>query len=138
MKIRRSLCFLMCWVAIMGCLCINVGAVTNDAADSTCVVRVDTKRASGSFTMSIPAHGKMTADREFPLEAGETVRINASYSPDASVDFGLVDPNGIFHYFNVTRGSIDKTIQVSEAGNYYLAVRNNSNTTVRVSGFVRY
>ncbi len=54
------------------------------------------------------------------------------------MDFGLVDPNGVFHFFNVTDGSVDKTIQVNENGNYKLAVRNNSDQTVKVTGFVRY
>ena len=52
---------------------------------------------------------------------GETVTIQASYSPfSASVDFGLVAPDGKFYYFNVTDGSIDETIEVDESGNYTL------------------
>lgn len=73
------------------------------------------------------------------MEAGETVRIYATYSPDnASVDFGLIDPDGIFHYINVTNGTIDKTIVIEERGNYTLAIRNNSGETIQVSGFVKY
>lgn len=61
------------------------------------------------------------------------------YSPDdASVDIGLIDPDGIFHYFNVTDGTIDKTIEIAESGNYRLAVKNNSSKTVKISGFVKY
>lgn len=95
--------------------------------------------ASGSFNMSVSPNGRSQADKTFPLEAGETVRIYATYSPDdASVDFGLIDPNGIFHYFNVTDGTIDKTIEIAERGNYRLAVNNNSGKTVKISGFVKY
>ena len=54
------------------------------------------------------------------------------------MDFGLVDSEGIFHYVNVTTGSIDKTIEVPENGNYVFAIRNNSESTVKVSGFVTY
>ncbi len=43
------------------------------------------------------------------------------------MDFGLVDPDGVFHYFNVTDGNIDKTIQVNENGNYILALQKVSN-----------
>ena len=89
--------------------------------------------------MSVSPNGKSQADKTFPLEAGETVRIYATYSPDdASVDFGLIDPDGIFHYFNVTDGTIDKTIEIAERGNYRLAVKNNSSKTVKISGFVKY
>ena len=70
--------------------------------------------------------------------AGDTVRINASYSPDGSVDFGLVDEDGAFHYINVKNGSIDKTIRVSERGKYKFQVRNNTSVAVKVCGFVRY
>ena len=73
------------------------------------------------------------------MAAGESVTINASYLPKtASVDFGLVDSDGIFHFVNVTGGSIDKTIRIKESGNYTFAVRNNSSSTIEVSGFVNY
>ena len=43
--------------------------------------------------------------------------LSAVYAPEnSSMDFGLVDPEGVFHYFTVTGGSIDKTIRVSESG----------------------
>ena len=78
-------------------------------------------------------------DTKLPLEAGETVTINASYSPaSASMDFGLIAPDGYFYYVNVDSGSINKTIRVDERGNYLLAVRNNSNRTVSVVGYVNY
>ena len=95
--------------------------------------------ASGSFSMSIAPYAKSQANKSFPLEAGETVSISAVYTPNnASMDFGLVDSDGVFHYFNVSNGNVDKTIRVSENGNYTFAIRNNSNKTVKVSGFVHY
>ena len=50
----------------------------------------------------------------------------------------MVDSEGTFYYFNVTDGSVDKTIQVDESGDYTLQIRNNSNVEVEVSGFVNY
>ena len=49
-----------------------------------------------------------------------------------------VDSDGVFHYFNVTNGSIDKTIRISESGKYTLQIKNNSDNEVKVSGFVNY
>ena len=50
------------------------------------------------------------------MEAGETVRIRGIYSPeDASMDFGLIDSEGVFHYVNVKDGSIDQTFKISES-----------------------
>ena len=97
-----------------------------------------TTRAIGEFKMTVSAKTKAIADNSLSLEAGDTVRINASYSPDGSVDFGLVDEDGVFHYINVKNGSIDKTIRISERGKYKFQVRNNSSVAVKVCGFVRY
>lgn len=67
------------------------------------------------------------------------MRIYATYSPDsANMDFGLVDPDSVFHYVSAENGSIDKTFEVPERGNYRLGIKNNSGNTVQVSGFVKY
>ena len=89
--------------------------------------------------MDIPGHKLVKAKTSFPLEAGEQVTIKASYSPfDANVDFGLITEDGVFHFLSVDSGSFDKTITVSERGNYTFSVRNNSSKTVSVSGYVNY
>ena len=96
-------------------------------------------RATGSFNWTIPAKTKAQGDIVFPLAAGETVTIKASYSPfSASVDFGVIAPDGGYYGFNITSGSIDKTIRVSESGDYIFQIRNNSSTEIEVSGFVNY
>lgn len=41
-------------------------------------------------------------------------------------------------FINVTTGSIDKTIEIPENGDYTLAIRNNSSKSVKVTGVVRY
>lgn len=142
MRAKKALRMLMACVLAIGCVAGNAGAIyeRNDeaAADLTLPLVLDLTRASGSFNMDIPARTKKVADSSFPLSAGETVRIYAVYSPNVSVDFGLVDDDGVYHYINVTNGIIDKTILISERGNYTLQIRNNSSQTVKVSGFVQY
>lgn len=128
--------FLVCTV-VVSCLCASAQAVEQSIAIDEMQSAV-IMRASGSFSVTIPAHGEIQGNKTFSLESGETVRINASYSPNASMDFGLIDSDGVFHYVNVTNGSIDTTIQVSESGNYMLGIKNNSAKTVKVSGFVKY
>lgn len=138
MRMKRIAAVFLACLALAGTLCASAGAA-NLEEDFFKVKTEISPRASGSFNMSIPARTKAVADSDFPLAAGETVTIKASYSPfSASVDFGLVAPDGKFYYFNVTDGSIDETIEVDESGNYTLQVRNNSGVTVRVSGFVNY
>lgn len=137
MKSKKILYVALVCAVMMSCVA-NVAAIQADNMDGHSTVVLSTTRASGEFEMTVSAKTKAIADSSFPLEAGETVRINASYSPDGSVDFGLVDEDGIFHYINVKNGSIDKTIQISERGNYKFQVRNNTSVAVKVCGFVRY
>lgn len=133
---RRIVCLAMVCVSIFNCFCMNVGAVDIAASKNGASVVM---RASGSFNMSVGAYERTAANTAFPLAARETVHIRANYAPeDASMDFGLIDPDGIFHYINVTTGTIDVTIEVPDNGNYTFAIRNNSGYTVKVSGLVRY
>lgn len=136
---KRFVCLALSCLIFFGNLCVNARATEEIGAFVDSSNSMPVLMATGAFNMSVSPYGRSQADKTFPLEAGETVRIYATYSPDdVSVDFGLIDPNGIFHYFNVTGGTIDKTIGIAERGNYRLAVKNNSSETVRISGFVKY
>lgn len=129
-------------VAIACCLCVNAEAAGTKAIGAYDSAKLEVNsvlRASGSFNVSVKPHARAKGDTDFPLEAGETVRIYATYSPDsANMDFGLVDPDGVFHYVSAKNGSVDTTFEVSERGNYRLGIKNNSENTVQVSGFVKY
>lgn len=95
--------------------------------------------AFGSISTSVPGNKSAVAEDSFSLEAGETVTINCSYSPaSASVDFGLIAPDGHFYYVNSTNGSINSTLAITVRGQYTLAVRNNSSNTISVVGYVNY
>ena len=135
MRTKSCLCVLIVCVLSVACFGTNVEAVDSGAQEP----EIFASRASGRFSMDIPGGALVTADQDFPMEAGETVTIKASYSPfDASVDFGLIDSDGSFHYFNTNDGTFDKTIKIKERGYYTLAVRNNSSDTINVSGYVNY
>lgn len=125
---------------VVGSLSVPVDAAeTEITIPESTMMNIMVPRATGSFSMTIPARTKLSANTSFPLTVGETVTIKASYAPfSADVDFGLIAPNGVFYYFNITDGSIDKTIQVSMNGDYTLQIRNNSYFEVEVAGFVNY
>ena len=93
-----------------------------------------------SLDIEVFAGELVQASSNFYLETGETVEINVTYSPkSASMDFGLIAPDGLFHYVRTDVGNLDKTIRVNEWGCYTFAIRNNSFLdTVRVQGFVYY
>ena len=140
-KLRKLFCMTMAGILSFNLICINAGAIGTknisvEGFEQSTIISV---LATGSFNLSVAAYGKSEGNKSFPLEAGESVKISAVYTPEnASMDFGLVDPDGVFHYFNVTNGSVNKTIRVNKNGNYIFAVRNNSEQTVKVSGFVKY
>lgn len=139
---RKTLRRFMAITGIMICLVTNAGAIDNQERlpstfDEPVVASI--MRATGSFNIDVRPYTKAKGDTDFPMEAGESIRIRATYSPeDASVDFGLVDPDGIFHYLSAESGVFDETFEIPERGNYRLGIKNNSSQKVSVSGFVNY
>lgn len=96
-------------------------------------------RATNRLDITIGAGKLLKADTPFSLEVGETVSMNFTYSPrNSSISAGLIDSNGYFYSFAENSGTINKTIRVNKTGKYYLAFRNNSNTSVQIMGFVYY
>lgn len=140
MRVKKVVCMFFACMLIIGMAEVPVKVVeTEHTGLENLTVNFISTRATGSFNMSIPAKSRAVASSSFPLAAGETVTIKASYSPfSASVDVGLIAPDGTYYYFNITSGSIDKTIQVDEGGKYTLQIRNNSSSEIQVSGFVNY
>ena len=144
MRIKKMFCLLLALAVSFGCLTVNAGAAEVETQFHTLVVEAQfyslaIERASGRFSMDIGKQSTVAADMSFPLEIGESVTINASYSPrSASVEFGLIAPDGLFYSLSGKNGSFNEAFKVDQRGNYTLAVQNNSNFTVSVSGFVNY
>lgn len=126
-RMKKSICVLLAIMLFAGCFGVNVKASEV------------TTFATGKFTVTVQAGKEERAKTSFPLEAGEIVTINATYSPlDADVDFGLVDEEGTFYHLPGKNGSFSKSIEISVRGNYTFAVRNNSSVAVGVTGYVNY
>lgn len=135
MKMKRILFTFLACAIWMGCMVGYAGAVGQEEIDRSVVIYRTTNR----FSVDIPGNTLAKTSSDFNLEAGETITINAAYSPtSASVDFGYLDPDGAFHFVNRTGGSVNYTFEVDERGSYTLAIRNNSSKTVSVSGYVNY
>lgn len=134
MKIKKALC------VAFACMVFVSGFMPRAEAVSTepDVIEI-VGRSSGQYHMNISANTLSLADSDFFLEAEETVSIRASYSPmSASVDFGLIAPDGLFYSSNTENGSISVTFSIGQRGYYTLAVRNNSSYEISVSGYVSY
>lgn len=123
-KMKKTLCSLLTVVLLISCFAGTVNAA---------------ERASGKFDITVMAGELKPAKTGFPMAAGETVTINATYSPSsADIDFGLIDKNGAFHYLKGENGAFNKKIEIPGNGTYTFAVRNNSDVSVNVTGFVKY
>ena len=134
MKIKKIVALLLMLVVTVSCW--TASAYAEELPDQRVFSFM---RAAGRFNMEVPGNSTVKANTEFPLEIGETVAINAVYSPQtASVDFGLQAPDGLFYSLNTTDGSFDEVIKVNQRGNYILVIRNNSNYSINVSGYVNY
>lgn len=134
MKIKRLLSAVCVCFILVNCLGISIGAVSEEGQNILMV-----GRATGRFSVDVPGEETVAATTSFPLEAGEIVEINAVYTPQsASVDIGLISPDGLFHPLQAEEGSFNKSIRVDQNGNYTLAIRNNSDVEVVVSGIVTY
>lgn len=126
---------------VSGNIEVNIGGLSNETVIKENVETLNSgeERATNKFNWNVQPGTTSKASTAFSLESGETVEINCTFSPQkADVDFGLIAPNGRFYYAAGDDGNFKMTIQVKETGEYYLAVRNNSNEIVEVMGFVYY
>lgn len=136
MGIKRRACIFLSCIIILGVLCMPKTVAAEGVEPMANIIIT---RATGKFEVEIPGGDIVRASSAFPLEAGEKVSINASYSPrTASLDFGLIDPDNLFHPVTASGGSFNETFVAGKRGSYTLAIRNNSSNTVEVVGFVNY
>lgn len=92
-----------------------------------------------SFSTTIPKNKTAVAGHEISVAQGDTVKIEVQYSPFyESLDVGLKDMDGVYHYQTMTGGNGDVTIQIQTSGNYTLQFRNNSDSEISVSGTISY
>ena len=135
MWMRKQLSLALACALALSCLWVSAGAAEVVTPEPELAVA----RATGRFSEDIPANTIVQTGAKLPLEHGEVVTIRAVYSPEyADVDFGLVDSDGLFHYVNVTDGSVDTSIEVDQRGTYTFAIRNNSSFSISVSGYINY
>lgn len=117
----------------------NMECTLLDAAAVDNMRNCSMSRAYGTVDFNVAPKRTAVAEESFSLDAGDTVTLDCVYTPKtASVDVGLVAPDGYFYYVNNTDGTFDESIEVSERGTYTLAVRNNSSFRVSITGSVHY
>ena len=79
MRVRKLLCIVFACFMLVNCLGISAGAANVETQRD---MKLVIERASGRFSLDVPANKTVGATTSFPLEAGEKVRIRATYSPE--------------------------------------------------------
>lgn len=121
------------------CLLGSYLPLSANAAQNAVPLSITEMRATKDFSISIPAGETKSLKTVLPLASGESVTIQAYYSPaDAGVDFGLIYPDGTFHYVAELDGHADIQIIVDNPGDYKFTIRNNSSQTITVAGYIKY
>lgn len=154
MKGKKLLCGLLSCVMLLGCFSVaNAAEVDTGAArleelpysvvELASVEHRDSNkavgRATGSVNLTLTARELVAAGSAFQMDKDQTVTIKCSYLPSsASVDFGLIDANGKFHYVSGSNGSVNKSIKITTRGQYTFAIRNNAGVSVTVEGRITY
>ncbi len=133
MKGKKILVLALACMMLLGCLGVSAAAAMPQEPSDVVIM------ATNRFNTTVPASTAIYVGNSFSLTAGEVVTIKATYTPfNASVDFGLIAPDGLFYGLSGSNGSFDEGIQVNQNGVYRLAIRNRSSVSVSVSGHVNY
>ena len=124
--------------AILACMLLFSCSLVPTMAVEAPASQIVMPRAAGRLDYTL-SPGITLVGQEFFLEVGDTIKYTCTYPPkSASVDFGVIAPDGLFHFLNSTSGSIDKSFSVGLLGQYQLAIRNNASSDITVTGTVKY
>lgn len=135
MKCNRFISIFLACTFLVGCFFIPAEAANVDAPVNSGVIL----RVSGRLNHKLPANDTILITQPFSAAKGDTISYNCTYTPkSASVDFGYIAPDGLFYSIKCTSGSINKSIEVGQTGQFTLAIRNNEDYAVTVTGTVRY
>lgn len=133
MKFRRILAALLVCAAVFSCTIAPAGAAEVPETGTSI------SRVSGSIRSIVPKNNLVFAGDWFYLSRGDLIKFDCTYSPaSASMDFGVIAPDGLFYPVNTTSGSFNESIWASQSGQYMLAIRNNEDYDVTVTGTVKY
>lgn len=139
MQKRRLISFILMLMFLLSYSVTTVQAAYLDLPDEQQNTTKVIYRASGGFSTTVPANTLITADSTFPMEIGDSITINAHYTPTtASVDFGFIAPDGLFYPVSASNGYINVTIEVTQHGYYRFGIQNKSSYAISAFGIVNF
>ena len=125
--------------AFLACMLLFSCSLIPATATETPSNNIVMPRVSGRLDHSLPAKLITPITQPFFAAKGDTIKYDCTYMPkSAKIDFGYIASDGLFYSIQCTSGSLNKSIELDVAGQYTLAIRNNENYAVTVTGTVRY
>lgn len=146
----KGLCSALLCVLLLNSVNIPASAVSQESTNiipANSVVEISnlefvsthSARATNRLNWSIASSVTKKSSTTLDLDVNETVTFNCSFTPSSSnVYFGLIASDGSFHCSAATNGRFKGTIRVPKTDKYYLAVYNNSGSTIQVTGTISY
>ena len=146
----KGLCSALLCVLLLNSVNIPASAVSQESTNiipANSVVEISnlefvsthSARATNRLNWSIASSVTKKSSSTLDLDVNETVTFNCSFTPSSSnVYFGLIASDGSFHCSAATNGRFKGTIKVPKTDKYYLAVYNNSGSTIQVTGTISY
>ncbi len=146
----KGLCSALLCVLLLNSVNIPASAVSQESTNiipANSVVEISnlefvsthSARATNRLNWSIASSVTKKSSTTLDLDVNETVTFNCSFTPSSSnVYFGLIASDGSFHCSAATNGRFKGTIKVPKTDKYYLAVYNNSGSTIQVTGTISY
>ena len=146
----KSLCSVLLCVLLLNSVNIPASALSQESTSiipANSVVEISdlefvsthSARATNRLNWSIASSVTKKSSTTLDLDVNETVTFNCSFTPSSSnVYFGLIASDGSFHCSAATNGRFKGTIKVPKIDKYYLAVYNNSGSTIQVTGTISY
>lgn len=146
----KGLCSALLCVLLLSSVNIPASAVSQESTNiipANSVVEISnlefvsthSARATNRLNWSIASSVTKKSSTTLDLDVNETVTFNCSFTPSSSnVYFGLIASDGSFHCSAATNGRFKGTIKVPKTDKYYLAVYNNSGSTIQVTGTISY
>ena len=96
-------------------------------------------KVSNTLDHQVPANSVTPVNGWFYASSGDRISYDCTYTPSkASVDFGVIAPDGLFYSVNCTSGTINQSIRIDQTGQCMLAIRNNASYDIVVTGTVKY
>ena len=127
------------WIALLACALVFSCTIVSAGAAEIPAGKEVIARTTGQLNHTLTANTLAFVSDWISLDKDELIKYNCTYtSKSASVDFGYVDTNNVFHYLNCTSGSINNSLKITKAGEYKIAIRNNASYSITVTGTIKY